>query len=65
MGSLSPAGGSLVPVASATVFGVALSRIGWPGGRMNWARILAYVTGTVGQELLLPETNIWPPKTGS
>src|SRR3982075_3685339 len=24
----------------------------WHGGRMNWARILAYVTGTVDQELL-------------
>src|SRR5262249_32681294 len=28
------------------------SRIGWRGGRMDWARILAYVTGTVDQELL-------------
>jgi hypothetical protein len=27
-------------------------RIGCGGGRMNWARILAYVTGTVDQELL-------------
>src|SRR5690348_7365943 len=27
-------------------------RIGWRGGRMDWARILAYVTGTVDQELL-------------
>src|SRR2546425_6754004 len=28
------------------------SRIGWRGGRMDWARILAYVTGMVDQELL-------------
>jgi putative transposase len=34
-------------------FGVTPSRIGWHGGRMNWARILAYVTGTMDQELLL------------
>src|SRR5205807_623699 len=27
-------------------------RIGWRGGRMDWARILAFVTGTVDQELL-------------
>src|SRR6266436_3774852 len=26
------------------------SRIGWRGGRMDWARILAYVTGMVDQE---------------
>src|SRR3989442_1883680 len=29
------------------------SRIGWHGGRMDWARILAYVTGMVDQELLV------------
>src|SRR5262249_51862894 len=28
------------------------SRIGWRGGRMDWARILTHVTGTVDQELL-------------
>src|SRR6266446_3177730 len=28
------------------------SRTGWRGGRMDWARILAYVTGMVDQELL-------------
>jgi len=28
------------------------SRVGWRGGRMDWARILAYVSGTVDQELL-------------
>src|SRR5205807_10080613 len=28
------------------------SRIGWGGGRMDWARILAYVSGTMDQELL-------------
>jgi putative transposase len=28
------------------------SRIGWRGGRMDWACILAYVTGMVDQELL-------------
>jgi hypothetical protein len=27
-------------------------RVGWRGGRMDWARILAFVTGTVDQELL-------------
>jgi hypothetical protein len=27
-------------------------RIGWRGGRMDWARILAFVTGMVDQELL-------------
>ena len=27
-------------------------RIGWRGGRMDWARILAFLTGTVDQELL-------------
>jgi hypothetical protein len=27
-------------------------RIGLCGGRMNWARILAFVTGTVDEELL-------------
>src|SRR5262245_25523641 len=27
-------------------------RNGWCGGRMDWARVLAYVTGTVDQELL-------------
>src|SRR5260221_12240259 len=27
-------------------------RIGWGGGRMDWARILAFVTGMVDQELL-------------
>jgi hypothetical protein len=33
---------------------------------MDWARILAYVTGTVDQELLARRgTNIWPPKTAS
>src|SRR5215469_1842845 len=29
------------------------SRIGGEGERMEWARILAYITGTVDQELLL------------
>src|SRR2546425_11433318 len=28
------------------------SRIGWRGGRMDWARVLAFVTGMVDQELL-------------
>src|SRR5262249_3215612 len=37
-------------VAQARIFWE--SRIGWRGGRMDWARILAYVTGTVDQELL-------------
>jgi hypothetical protein len=27
-------------------------RLGWRGGRMDWARILAFVTGMVDQELL-------------
>jgi hypothetical protein len=27
-------------------------RSGWRGGRMDWARILAFVTGMVDQELL-------------
>jgi hypothetical protein len=40
-------------VASARFFGVAPSRIGWHGGRTNWASTLAYVTGMVDQELLL------------
>jgi hypothetical protein len=31
---------------------------------MDWARILAYVRGTVEQELLAG-TNIWPPNTAS
>ena len=31
---------------------------------MNWARILAFVTGTVDQELLL-RNEFWLPKTGS
>src|SRR5262245_40146197 len=39
-------------MALATIFWTIL-RGGWRvGGRMDWARILAYVTGTVDQELL-------------
>ena len=32
---------------------------------MDWTQILAYVTGTVDQELLGRGTNIWPRKTAS
>src|SRR5947209_9231019 len=39
-------------VALATIFLGNQSRIGWRGGRMHWARILAFVTGMVDQELL-------------
>jgi hypothetical protein len=47
-------GGVALPGGVGHVFlGVAPSRIGWHGGRINWARILAYVTGSVDQELLL------------
>jgi hypothetical protein len=45
--------GVALPGGLGYVFWVAPSRIGWHGGRMNWASILAYVTGTVDQELLL------------
>jgi hypothetical protein len=31
---------------------------------MLWARMLAYITGTVDQELQR-ETNIWRPRTAS
>ncbi len=31
---------------------------------MDWARLLAYITGTVDQELLL-RMNIWSLKAGS
>jgi hypothetical protein len=41
----------------ATIFGTM-------NGACRWARILAYVTGTVDQELGC-ETNIWLPKIGS
>jgi hypothetical protein len=39
-------------MALATFFLGNQSRIGWRGGRMDWARILAFVTGMVAQELL-------------
>jgi hypothetical protein len=39
-------------VAVATILLGQSLPIGCCGGRMNWARILAYVTGTVDQELL-------------
>src|SRR5262249_30922663 len=38
-------------VARARIFWKSI-REGWRGGRMDWARVLAYVTGTVDQELL-------------
>jgi hypothetical protein len=52
-----------VPAAFRYIFGA----IATTGDRrkeavMDWARILAYVTGTVDQELLA-RNNIWPPKT--
>jgi len=40
------------PVALGTIFWGNQSRIDWRGGRMDWARILAFVTGMVDQELL-------------
>jgi hypothetical protein len=39
-------------VPLATIFLGKQLRIGWRGGRMDWARILAFVTGMVDQELL-------------
>ena len=53
LGNLALSAAEPCRMVSAAFFGVAASRIGWHGGRMNWARILAYVTGTVDQELLL------------
>jgi hypothetical protein len=39
-------------IALVTICAVVKSRIGWRGGRMDWARILAFATGLVDQELL-------------
>ena len=38
--------------ALATIFRAINGESGWRGGRMYWARILAFVTGMVDQELL-------------
>jgi hypothetical protein len=50
-GELSVLGVASPGAAGYDFFGKQL-RIGWRGGRMDWARILAFVTGMVDQELL-------------
>jgi hypothetical protein len=47
-------------IALVTICAVVKSRIGWRGGRMDWARILAFATGLVDQELLARHEYLGP-----